>query len=84
MGQWSIHFYQGGEKFRVSEQEDVFEIKTIIYGFHNWQLCSLTFFFCSIWKTVKRRKYFNKVKSSKKRERIVFAFYRITEASQSR
>lgn len=27
MGQRSIHFYQGGEKFRVSEQEDVFEIK---------------------------------------------------------
>lgn len=44
MGRWSIHFYQGGEKFRVSEQEGVFKIKTIIYGFHKWQLCSLTFF----------------------------------------
>lgn len=44
--------------------------KTIIYGFHNWQLCSLTFFFffCSIWKTVKRRKYFYEVKSSEERE----------------
>lgn len=41
MGQWSIHFYQGGEKFRVSEQEDEFEKKKIIYGFHNWQLWAI-------------------------------------------
>lgn len=57
--------------------------KTIIYGFHNWQLCSLTFFFSVQSGKLLKEGNISMKSNLVKRERIIFAFYRITEASHS-